>query len=76
MGKNKTKVTPSVSIVTVNQWKRRDTIKILADLINDQLYENIIEWVIVEGSRSHEDSVENEKNVKSLSCKIPINYPY
>ena len=73
MGK---KSKPTVSIITVNQIKRKDTILILNDLIKDQTYKNIIQWVIVEGSKTLEDSIENEKNIeilKSLSA-IPITY--
>jgi hypothetical protein len=64
----------SVSIVTINQLKRRDTIKITAELINSQSYKNIIEWVIVEGSKNLEDSMVNEIETNKLSCNIPIKY--
>ena len=63
-----------VSIVTVTQLSRRDTIQITAKHIDAQEYRTIIEWVIVEGSKTPEDCLENEKNVKSLSCKVPIVY--
>ena len=62
----------TVSIVTINQIKRQDTIKLTAQHINNQTYKNIIEWVIVEGSKNLEDCIANEQNIKELSCKIPI----
>jgi hypothetical protein len=54
---------PVVSIVTVTQLKRKDTRIVLADLIKKQTYRNIIEWVIVEGSKTKEQCEENEKNI-------------
>jgi len=71
MGK-KSKCT--VSIVTITQIKRQDTIKITAEHINGQTYKKIIEWVVVEGSKSLEDCLENEKFIKSLECNVPIIY--
>jgi glycosyltransferase involved in cell wall biosynthesis len=64
----------SVSIVTVTQIKRQSTIKITADLIRDQTYKNIIEWVIVEGSKNLQDCLENEKFIKMLESNLPIVY--
>ena len=71
MGKNKN---PPVSVVTVTQIKRQDTIKITAEHINNQNYKNIVEWVIVEGSKTLEDCLANEEFIKTLSCKYPIVY--
>ena len=59
----------SVSIITVTQIKRQETLLICLDLIKDQTYKNIIEWVIVEGSKNLNDSLENEKFIKTL--KLP-----
>ena len=70
MGKNKMK---SVSIITVTQLKRKDTILILFDLIRQQTWTNIIEWVIVEGSALESDGASNSENIKKLDSKI-INY--
>lgn len=76
-----TKNKPSVSIVTINQKERNICLPILVDLIKQQDYKNIIEWIIVEGSSSLEKMQENkqfiEKNVLSLDplCgKIKIRY--
>jgi glycosyltransferase involved in cell wall biosynthesis len=77
MGNNKKKLKktlPTVSIVTINQLSRVETIKILAELINEQTYKNIIEWVIVEGSSNITDALENKKNVESLKCNVPVIY--
>jgi glycosyltransferase involved in cell wall biosynthesis len=67
---------PTVSIVTINQLKRVEPIKICLEHVNNQTYKNIIEWVIVEGSQNLEDCLENEKNIPFLkeNCKIPIVY--
>jgi glycosyltransferase involved in cell wall biosynthesis len=61
MSINKNKVELSVSIITITQLKRFECIKILLDLIKAQTYSNIIEWVIVEGSKTN--SEENMKNI-------------
>ena len=63
--KNKTKkkviLVPTVSILTINQIKRQETIQLTSEHINNQTYKNIIEWVIVEGSKNLEDCIENER---------------
>ena len=64
----------SVSIVTITQLKRKECIKILCDIINTQTYKNIVEWVIVEGSKNKEDALENANYVKELKSKVPIVY--
>ena len=56
----------SVSIITITQSSRFECIKILLNLIRLQTYSNIIEWVIVEGSKSGENSLENKKNITNL----------
>ncbi len=55
-----------VSLVTITQLKRKDTIKLLAEHINAQTYKNIVQWVIVEGSKNLPDALENEKNIEEL----------
>jgi len=65
----------SVSILTINQIKRQETIILTAEHINNQTYTNIIEWVIVEGSKTLEDCIQNEQFIKNeLKCTIPIVY--
>jgi len=67
---------PSVSIITVTQYSRRESLKVLKELIQEQVYQNIIEWVIVEGSTTHQDSLANRLEIDNLiaDSKIKINY--
>lgn len=65
---------PTVSIVTISQWKRFNCLEILRDLIKDQTYKNTIEWVIVEGSSDEGDALKNAEAIKALESKIPIVY--
>lgn len=82
MGKNKksTSVTfvkelPSVSIITVTQLKRFNCLEILRDLLKAQTYKNIVEWVIVEGSKTEELAAINAENIKQLSANSGLSYP-
>jgi len=72
--KNTENKNPTVSILTINQVKRKDTIVLTAEHINNQTYKNIIEWVIVNGDKTLEDSLENEQFIKTLKCNVPIVY--
>lgn len=66
MGKKK------VSIVTVTQWKRRECLRILADMICEQTYK-IFEWVIVEGSQLEEDGQKNATFIEqSIQPAVPF----
>lgn len=56
----------TVSIITITQLNRFECIKILLDLIKKQTYNNIIEWVIVEGSKTLDEMVFNKKNIIEL----------
>jgi glycosyltransferase involved in cell wall biosynthesis len=71
--KNENKL-PTVSILTINQIKRQDTILLTVEHINNQTYKNILEWVIVEGSKTLEECIENEKFIQQLKCNVPIVY--
>jgi len=71
----------SVSILTITQYSRRNCLTNLAMLINSQLYKNITEWVIVDGSRNYEDATANElyiisqwKTLTLLPFKLDIIY--
>lgn len=64
----------TVSIVTITQLKRKECLKILCDLIANQTYKNIIEWVVVEGSKDKQDAIENSENIKLLTSSVPIVY--
>jgi hypothetical protein len=67
--------TMSVSILTVTQWARRDSLAILNNLIEDQTYACIVEWVVVEGSVLSEDREQNEHFISTLTNRIcPIRY--
>lgn len=66
--------TPTVSIVTVTQYSRRECLANLSMLIHLQAYKNIIEWVIVEGSPVKEDSIKNAKLIREMKSDIPINF--
>jgi len=50
---------PSVSIVTITQYGRIESFKILFGMIQSQTYPNIQEWTIVEGSSTLEQSAIN-----------------
>lgn len=56
----------NVSIITISQLKRFDCLLNLYELIKLQNYKNIIEWVIVEGSKSSEDANINSENIANL----------
>ena len=65
----------TVSIVTITQLKRFDCLLILRDLIKDQTYKNIIEWVIVDGSKCQEDANQNKINIKLLQDNSELSFP-
>jgi glycosyltransferase involved in cell wall biosynthesis len=66
---------PSVSLVTITQLKRFNCLEILRDLIKDQTYDNIIEWVIVEGSKKKSDANLNKSNIDYLSQESGLSFP-
>src|SRR5437016_14508581 len=66
-----------ISITTVTQLCRKDTIKLTAEYINYQTYLKLIkEWVIVEGSRNEKDAEENKILISKLQelTEVPIKY--
>ena len=67
---------PSVSLVTVTQYSRRDCLANLSMLIKKQIYKNITEWVIVEGSKTAEEAEENAGHIVEMKdlLIIPIVY--
>jgi len=68
---------PSVSIVTVTQYSRKECLQNLAILIQSQTYTNIAEWVIVEGSTNPLDADLNHTHIILLNLTISIKYvPY
>ena len=68
----------SVSIITITQLKRASCLNVLKDMIKSQTYTNIIEWVIVEGSKEKKDALSNKENIEKLQKAsdfiIPIVY--
>jgi len=74
MNKRIVKKKLSVSIVTITQLKRANCLKNLSELIKLQTYDNIIEWVIVEGSKDKSDADKNKENINLLKVNIKINY--
>ena len=65
---------PSVSIITITQYNRCNCLCVLSELIKRQIYTNISEWIIVEGSPSFEDAILNrafiEKHIAIAGIKI------
>jgi glycosyltransferase involved in cell wall biosynthesis len=64
----------SVSIITITQFVRFDCLIILNEMIKAQTCTNIIEWVIVEGSKNKEDAIKNNELIKTLQATIKIVY--
>jgi hypothetical protein len=58
---------PSVTIITITQYSRYNTLLILKDLINLQTYKNITEWVIVNGTKDTNDGKILDGKLKELS---------
>ncbi len=73
--KKNIKMSETVSILTITQWGRYECIKILHDIILEQTYKNIIEWVIVEGSQNREESEKNKDLIMDLLENSKLNFP-
>jgi glycosyltransferase involved in cell wall biosynthesis len=58
--------TPMVSLITISQLTRSECLKNLYELIKLQTYDNIIEWIIVEGSPNIEDAENNKMRIAEL----------
>jgi hypothetical protein len=73
----KKKNNKTVSIITITQLKRYECLEILLDIIKNQTYKNIIEWIIVEGSNTREDSITNETKINKMieTRKDELNFP-
>ena len=69
---------PTVSIVTITQYCRHEYLKILKTILLEQTYSNIIEWVIVEGSKSEQDRINHkicmEDFMKTSTLSFPIHF--
>lgn len=66
----------SVSIVTITQIARFNCLLILKEMIEEQTYKNILEWVIVEGSQTEEHANLNKTNIEQLKAQTKINIKY
>jgi len=66
----------SVSIITVTQLKRKETLKLCAEHVKNQTYKRIVQWVIVEGSPSPEEAFENAKHVDALREAFHAQMPH
>jgi glycosyltransferase involved in cell wall biosynthesis len=67
---------PTVSIITITQLSRSECLKNLLTLIQSQTYKNIIEWVIVEGSKTEDDAAKNSEIIRELSYETTLNIVY
>ena len=52
---------PTVSLLTITQRSRNKCLKNLLDFILQQTYNGIVEWIIVEGSKTEKDAEENKE---------------
>lgn len=68
---------PTVSIVTISQWVRFPCLEHVRDCLKEQTYDSIVEWVLVEGSKTKEDAQRNAEAIRTLDTRVPIVYiPY
>ena len=73
---------PTVSIITITQYGRFESFQILFEMLKRQTYDNIKEWIIVEGSRNIRDANKNEKDIlrfleeeeSAFTTQLYINY--
>ena len=66
---------PTVSLLTITQYSRVLTLKILVDIIKNQTYKNIIEWVIIEGSKNTNDRNLNKEEINKLISINNLGFP-
>ena len=64
----------TVSLLTITQRSRNKCLKNLLDFILDQTYKDIVEWIIVEGSKTEKDVEENKEFI--MNEIIIIKYIY
>jgi glycosyltransferase involved in cell wall biosynthesis len=67
---------PTVSLITISQLSRNKCLTVLHELIRLQTYENIIEWIIVEGSNNQEDADKNKLYIEELIQNKNMNIFY
>jgi glycosyltransferase involved in cell wall biosynthesis len=66
---------PSVSILTITQHSRFKSMKILYEIIKRQTYNNIKEWIIVEGSQHFKNAKENKIQLETFFTESTLLYP-
>jgi len=65
----------SVSLLTITQFKRQASLLLLRDLILDQDYPHLLEWILVEGSPTSEEAKLNDVFCRALGAEgLPIRY--
>lgn len=65
-----------ISCLTVSQLSRFETLQLLAQQLEEQTWRQyIIEWIIVEGSKTQEDAELNKLNIKH-NLKTTLNIKY
>ena len=69
----------TVSLLTITQRSRNKCLKNLLEFINNQTYQDIIEWVIVEGSKTQKEAEENKEYILNEiiiinKTRFPIKY--
>jgi len=67
----------TVSLLTITQRSRNKCLKNLLEFINNQTYKDIVEWIIVEGSKTEKDAEENKEfiiNEINNETHFPIKY--
>ena len=71
-------MTTTVSLLTITQWARKNCLKNLVAFINEQTYTGIVEWVIVEGSKTEKEAEQNKEFIlNEINVRFHINYiPY
>jgi glycosyltransferase involved in cell wall biosynthesis len=62
----------TVSLLTITQRTRNKCLKNLLDFIHEQTYHSIIEWIIVEGSKTEKEAEENKEFIININ-EININ---
>lgn len=67
----------NISVITVTQYKKFPSLKILKDILEAQTYcDRIYEWIIVEGSKDEEDGKKNFNNISKLKKETKLNIFY
>lgn len=69
----------SVSILTISQWKRRLNLSLLVKMINQQTYQLIVEWVLVNGTCNPTEHQNFKPYIQehispNLNSNIKLNY--